>query len=110
MPAPANRLIDYVRRIAALVEAGLQGLAATKVKAGAALAFLLCTLIAGTGLIARQNSLGPPQRGSAQVQSRPTSVETAPAHLDGLGDPLPAGAVARMGTLRFRHWMPLGDV
>ena len=43
----------------------------------------------------------------AQAQTAKKPVPVKP-RLDALGDPLPDGAVARLGTLRFKH-MPAGD-
>jgi len=40
---------------------------------------------------------------SPAKEDKPTSLENAPARLDIYGDPLPVGALARMGTVRFRQ-------
>ena len=40
---------------------------------------------------------------ASPAQSEPPSEKKPPVHLDRYGDPLPEGAIARMGTVRFRH-------
>jgi WD40 repeat protein len=44
-----------------------------------------------------------PVQPATQVAETPKRVEKLPAPADRNGDPLPAGAVARLGTVRFNH-------
>jgi RNA polymerase sigma factor (sigma-70 family) len=85
-----------------LVESGLTTMIPAKVTMGLSL-LLLMSLVAGSGALAMRHSPTPPgeqERPSAQrpVMPAPSDVQ---AELD--GDPLPPGAIAQMGTIRFRH-------
>jgi RNA polymerase sigma factor (sigma-70 family) len=86
---------------AALAEAALRAFAGTKARALAALLLGLALLAAGTGLLAgSMPGTEPPAAGPPAID-RPAAA--AKTKLDALRDPLPAGAVARLGTLRWRH-------
>src|SRR5262245_52143918 len=63
---------------------------------GAGMSRLLALALAGGALLAWP----VPPSGAEPPKSAP---EKAEAVLDALGDPLPEGALARLGTLRFRH-------
>jgi RNA polymerase sigma factor (sigma-70 family) len=101
-----------------LAEGVLQGIVVTKLKLGTALLLVLSVLAAGAGLAAYQARQTEPP-GKEQGDGRPARArgvdEPQPAEkplvrTDRHGDPLPPGAVARMGTLRFRHWAPVNGV
>ncbi len=80
-------------------EAALRPLMAAKLKAGAALLLLLGILAAGAGLAAR------PARPAAAVPAPAARTEgpaVRPVRADGHGDPLPPGALVRLGELRWR--------
>jgi RNA polymerase sigma factor (sigma-70 family) len=89
--------------LAAAVGGGLRATSLLRLAAGLSLALALA-VVAGVGsLVARQAPAdGPPD---SQSQERPPApaAEQAPARADLHGDPLPAGVVARLGTVRFRH-------
>jgi RNA polymerase sigma factor (sigma-70 family) len=82
----------------ALARGALRGLTAFRLKATAALAVLLGGLALGAAAL---RGRAPEERPPAD----PPATETAerPASTDLFGDPLPPCALARLGTMRFRH-------
>jgi WD40 repeat protein len=75
------------------------------------LKFLALALLVGvvtTGAVGYRHSANtdPPSQSEEPKATRP---EPAPK-VDHFGDPLPAGAVVRMGTVRFRHGGEIGQV
>jgi RNA polymerase sigma factor (sigma-70 family) len=92
---------------AALAEQAIHGAALSKVKI--ALVLLLGSALAvGAGTFAyHQSAARQPEREQAAQPNPKAKAEEQPkkqqARTDHYGDPLPAGALARMGTLRFRH-------
>ncbi len=81
-----------------------QGMA--KGKLFAALFLLAGFVAAGGGLLGRQAFEEPPAEVKQQTTPKlvqPTPQGQAEVLRDRLGDPLPPGAIARMGTLRLRH-------
>jgi RNA polymerase sigma factor (sigma-70 family) len=96
--------------VVALVEEGIKGMGATKVKAGMALLLMTSMLVAGTGVVAHQTqeSRQPPEKQAvekpaAQGRDKAQPEEKPQVAVDRYGDPLPDGALARLGTLRMRH-------
>jgi RNA polymerase sigma factor (sigma-70 family) len=86
--------------VAALAKGALQGMLFTKLKAAAVLLALIPILALGAVAAARQAWPMPP----APVAAAPRPVgQQAGARTDRYGDPLPDGAVVRLGTLRFNH-------
>jgi WD40 repeat protein len=79
----------------------LRGLGGARVKPLVVLALLL-GVAAGAGLAAHQVSAGRPGDGPPPAAGAPDDAEPRAA-ADRHGDPLPAGVVARLGALRFRH-------
>src|SRR5262249_28440944 len=50
----------------------------------------------------------PAQAQTKQTPTQPAAAKQATARKDLLGDPLPDGAIARLGTLRLRHQDTVG--
>jgi RNA polymerase sigma factor (sigma-70 family) len=105
---PANIISTHV---ATLAKGVLKTMALSKLKVAAAAVLAVGVLAAGAGLVAHQspsanpvaanetNNINPAAREpEAAAQAKKSSART-----DLYGDPLPADAVARFGTTRFRH-------
>jgi RNA polymerase sigma factor (sigma-70 family) len=93
------------RRVAALAEGALQGLAATKVKLAVVAGFMVgvVAIVSGTLLFQVAGVCGAPTSPVAEAEQE---KQTQPV-LDAVGDPLPPGATARLGTIRWRHGSPV---
>jgi RNA polymerase sigma factor (sigma-70 family) len=90
--------------VAALAREGIRGLMMTKLKLASIILLAASTLVAGTGLLAWPTP--PPQPAEERAESKPpASPQNAKpqVRLDQAGDPLPAEAISRLGTIRFRH-------
>jgi RNA polymerase sigma factor (sigma-70 family) len=79
-------------------------------KAAVALAFALGLFLTGTVLLARPAPAPEPERPAEEAPKqagrdadRPKPPEREEAAKDRYGDPLPAGALLRLGTVRLRH-------
>jgi RNA polymerase sigma factor (sigma-70 family) len=92
VPAPA---------IASLAEAGASAVTIGKGKLFLAALLLASSAVGAAGSLLRTKPLEPPPADEATVAPAKKS-STPQAHTDRHGDPLPEGAVARLGTVRFR--------
>jgi RNA polymerase sigma factor (sigma-70 family) len=97
---------------AALAEEVIRAAAATRLRIGLVFVPAVCVLGLGAGLAACQALSGdapganpPPAPAAGHFgESAPTSADgRRPGRTDAFGDPLPDGAVARLGTTRLRH-------
>jgi RNA polymerase sigma factor (sigma-70 family) len=86
-------------RVAELAEEGARSMFTAKTKAGAALVFAAGVLAAALGVAAQPG--GPPK--DPPPAKAPTPPAVPAAKTDAGGDPLPDGAVLRLGTDRLRH-------
>jgi RNA polymerase sigma factor (sigma-70 family) len=77
-----------------------RGMLGATLALGLALAAAVAGVLAQKGPPAQQES-SPPPRPSAPQQPRAVKAQQSPRDVH--GDPLPAGALLRLGTLRWRH-------
>ncbi len=91
--------------ILTLADSGIAPMTATKVKLGLAL-LLATSVLAGAGTLATKRpptASNEPEKPAAERESRSAPATDKHSGVDQYGDPLPAGAVARLGTIRLRH-------
>ncbi len=103
-PAGAAVLVGESAQVAALAEAVIRSTA--PVGARLALALLVATgaVAAGIGALAYPGPAArPPETRPAEAGRPRPAEERQPMRLDRFGDPLPPGAVARLGSLRLYH-------
>jgi RNA polymerase sigma factor (sigma-70 family) len=98
--AACPTLTDISPSVAALVREGMGGIALTKLKLMAVVLLAAGTLIAGAGLLAWPTP--SPQPDEQRMEDKPPSAKPQ-VRRDRAGDPLPAEALSRLGTLRLRH-------
>lgn len=82
----------------ACAKSALQAMLLSKLKHGLALLLILSVLGGGAGLAMLQSATAP-----ETPSDRPKVTAPPQKPIDRQEDPLPAGAVKRLGTLRFRH-------
>jgi RNA polymerase sigma factor (sigma-70 family) len=88
-----------------LAESTLRTLALRSLRTGAAFFLTLALLTAGAGWLTRATG-EPPDRHEDPipgVAKAPRPASPAPPRIDLHGDPLPKGALVRMGSIRLRH-------
>ena len=93
-----------------LAEGMLRAMILAKTKLAAVVLLAVGLVVGGAGILTHriliaQSAEPYPMPQSAAIASRvdpPESDEKKPARTDGYGDPLPPGALARIGTLRWR--------
>ncbi len=106
--AAGNVLLPSVSaRVVALVRDGLSMLVLARLR-GVAIGLLLVALVVvGAGFAARQVLDAP---AATKEPERPAQTTREQAHVDLDSGPLPAEAVARLGTNRFRHEFWTGPI
>jgi RNA polymerase sigma factor (sigma-70 family) len=94
-------------KVAALADGVVKAMLLTKLKIVAVVLLCVVALTAiGAGLIACERQAGDPiamKLPGAESETAPSKEEQRTTRLDVHGDPLPEGALARLGTSRLRH-------
>jgi RNA polymerase sigma factor (sigma-70 family) len=101
----------FSTQVAALAEGAMRATFLTKWKVGIVLLLAACAIATGAGLAAHQAvATQPPASQEAKGPgtatrdpNQPKPEEEKKPRTDAYGDPLPLGALARLGTSRFRH-------
>ncbi|MGH7171593.1 MAG: sigma-70 family RNA polymerase sigma factor, partial [Gemmataceae bacterium] len=88
-------------RVAALAAAAMGVTAMMKLKIGLALALLLGVAAGGVAMLSPRKPKAPTPQAERPADP-PKAEDHSARHVDRYVDPLPPGAVARLGTLRFR--------
>ncbi len=100
--ATASTAAGISANVAALTEGGLQAMVAAKLKVGA-LVLGVVLVLGGAGVWAQQALSTKPDAEARQATAPPKAVEGGQqGRVDRYGDALPPGAVARLGTVRWR--------
>jgi RNA polymerase sigma factor (sigma-70 family) len=84
--------------VASLVEGAVKPACCAKLRAAAVAVFALCLVGAAAGLLAAR-----PAAPDAPPADKPAAPDAEPRAAADAEAPLPAGALARLGTSRFRH-------
>ncbi len=90
------------RGVVVLADGWLRSLLFARLSAGAALLLAVATLAVGAAYVAQRPPTSDSPAQAAMPPAQEPKSEAAP-RLDALGDPLPDGALARLGTTRLRH-------
>jgi RNA polymerase sigma factor (sigma-70 family) len=97
--------------VAALMKEGMHGLMGAKRKLLSALLLAVGVMAAGAGMLAHSGRTPQAAEKRPETPALPAQAAKKPdLRRDQLGDPLPADAVARLGTLRFRHGGVIQDL
>jgi hypothetical protein len=98
--------------VATLAKGMVEATIVSRLKTVAAVLLALTLFATGAGLIAHQAPTGQapadPSANARTDQTSPDAPRITPTDL--WGDPLPAGALARLGTVRLRHGGPVASV
>jgi WD40 repeat protein len=102
--APASTVVMTLAR------SGLLHVALPRIKLGLLLLLAVGTVAAGSVLSVYQRPAAEPGPAAQDAPPPAASSNKQQARTDRYGDPLPPGALARLGTLRFRHSQNVADI
>jgi RNA polymerase sigma factor (sigma-70 family) len=88
----------------ALAEGGVRAMSGARIKIATVLLLFLTLAGVGAGLFTLQALGGKPAEGDRPEAGSPAAPAPDRPRADRYGDPLPPGAIARLGTVRFRTW------
>ena len=88
---------------ALLAKGAMQTMLGTKLKLGAMLILLFGCALTAAGLAIPQTPLEKQSKNKTEASAPARPADTTHLRKDLQGDPLPRGAMARLGTLRLRH-------
>ena len=95
---------------ALLANGALQAMVTTKLKLGAMLILLLGCAVTAAGLAIPQAPAEKQPKNKAEAPAPARPAQNEQVRNDRYGDPLPPGAIARLGTVRLRHGRPVHSV
>jgi RNA polymerase sigma factor (sigma-70 family) len=101
--APAAGAAIIPERISTLVEGVMKAMLVTRLKIAAGVVCILAALGLGTGLWLQEALAAPDTEPTLAVADSP-APQPPEVKKDAYGDPLPPGAIARLGTSRLRHF------
>jgi RNA polymerase sigma factor (sigma-70 family) len=96
-------------RATVLAERVMRAMAVARLKMAACLMLAVGILAAGVGLATFQAPAERPPETAGQ-EERPKPPREKAERKDAFGDPLPSGALARLGTIRFRQTQNVSDI
>jgi RNA polymerase sigma factor (sigma-70 family) len=106
----AGQGISAGTRVAAVVREMTRGVVFSRTRPLLALVLAVGIAVAGTGALERPGQTANPPGATPAPSADLQAPEARQPGTDALGDPLPAGAVARLGTARLRHGSALKGV
>jgi RNA polymerase sigma factor (sigma-70 family) len=92
-----------VTRAALLAKGVLQTMLTAKLKVGAMVILMLGCAATAVGLVSQQAPSAKQPENKAEAPAQPRPAENKHVRKDRHGDPLPEGAIARLGTVCLRH-------
>src|SRR5262249_8907801 len=104
MAMHAGEVAAISARVGSLVEGALRTMMLARMKIVLAVILSLGALSAGAGVLAYQALVQGPAKGAGEsVPQTKNQQREEQVRLDRYGDPLPAGAFLRLGTIHLRH-------